>query len=126
MIDITGRREPRRVLINRAPDDSLVEMSAGNPGAAVALISILQTGNPIQGWIAVAAIDELGLYGENLYKLWNDCCNQDPKQVKRVLDSYLSGHLERETIFEHIEPGHGVPFSDGEILTRTTVDCPWR
>lgn len=120
--NLTGRRKPRRANLTGSIEDLLVKFSGGNPGAATTLMSIIQY-DFLTGCRALMVLDELGIYGSRLYMLWNDCCDRNPKKVIRVLDAYLSGHLESETIDEHIDQGRGVPFSNNEL---GIVDCPWR
>lgn len=87
--------------------DVAMKMSEGNPGALTVIMQLLQ--NPADiGFIL--ACDSIGLYGSQLYMLWNDCCGRDMSRTKTVLKAWQRGKVTAEEILQHVSGGYGVPF----------------
>jgi len=93
--------------------DLVVKMGEGNPGAMVACMELFKMGSG--GVVTLLDLDYIGLYGEKLYMLWNDCCNRDASKVVRVIKARNFGKLSDQDIRDHVAGGYGKPFSDEEI-----------
>ena len=87
--------------------DVAMKMSDGNPGALNVIMQFLK--NPMD-IVFLLACDSIGLYGSQLYMLWNDCCGRDMDKVKRVLTGWQRGKITAEEIMQHVSGGWGTPF----------------
>ena len=91
----------------------IVKLAEGNPGACNCLLSMLQKsdwyGNcdPV---MMILMLDEIGIYGEKIYMLWNDCCDKDLVKMELVLRNHQMGHLSKEVIKNNLSKGRGIPF----------------
>lgn len=98
------------------------KMSEGNPGALQAIMQFAR--NPID-FMLLLACDSIGLYGSQLYMLWNDCCGRDMRKVRTVLKAWERGKVTAEEILQHVSGGRGMPFdglNDGKIGKKETVE----
>lgn len=93
--------------------DTMVEvcmkMCEGNPGAMEFALALVNRDPHL-----LLMCDTLGLYGEKLYMLWNDCCGRDIEQVDRVITAWQRGQLTDEQIHAHVAGGYGTPFDEIE------------
>jgi hypothetical protein len=99
--------------------DVMVKMSEGNPGALTCLMGMMQKSDWYGGMDSLAAIlsfDTIGLYGSNLYMLWNDCCDRDLTKLELVLRNWQMGNLSAEEIHKNISQGRGTPFENLKSL----------
>jgi hypothetical protein len=99
--------------------DVIIKISEGNPGAMVCITQMLQYEDwysNVPGALMVLQLDSLEVYGEKLYMLWNDCCNQDMKQLELVLRNWQTGYLTKEEIHRNLSQGRGVPFDNLKTL----------
>ena len=90
------------------PMSIIEKMSEGNPGAMAFCFEALK--NPEEDLHILLMCDTLGLYGEKLYMLWNDCCNRDIAKVRKVIKEYQSGRLSPAEIHKNLSNGYGCPF----------------
>lgn len=87
----------------------VTRVSAGNIGALTCTMQLLEN-NPMSSSALIRALD-LGIIGDKLYLVWNDCCDRDTNKTVQVL-------LEKskEEILEHIDMqknmGRGKPFEE--------------
>lgn len=93
--------------------DLMLKMSEGNPGALTTCMELFQLGTP--GVVALINLDDIGLYGEKLYMLWNDCCGRDASKVVRVVEARNFGKLSDQDIRDHVAGGYGKPFDDKDL-----------
>lgn len=96
--------------ITDTAESVFIKMSEGNPGAAQVVFELLQS-EPLE----LLTCDTIGLYGEKLYMLWNDCCNRDMAVMHKVLLAYRTGRVSADEIHEHLSGGYGRPFAGLEI-----------
>ena len=87
----------------------ITKMSDGNPGAMNVLIIASQI-NPFGLFEIVLPLDELELYGSDIYQLWNDCCKRDISRVKEVLKLWQEGKISKEEIHNHVKQPWGISF----------------
>lgn len=100
-----------RIKLTDTVEDVAIKMSEGNIGA-LNIFATLLTNNQLD---TILKLDEAGIYGERLYKLWNDCCDQNYRVLTRVMHSYSCGTLSLENINAHIDLPHGEAFTEDEI-----------
>lgn len=99
--------------------DIVIKMANGNPGAMTCLMDMLKytsEGSQMPGLFLILNLDTLGLYGEKIYMLWNDCCDRDMAQMELVLRNWHMGHLAAYEIMENLSNGRGKPFPNLKSL----------
>ena len=58
-------------------------------------------------------IDNMELYADNLYRLYNECCSNDMAKFVAVLDGYAHEIIKKEDIDERVKKTpFGLPFDD--------------
>lgn len=81
------------------PQTMLIKMTEGNPGAIVTLIEVMKVTPQIDPQSAfrevsaVFALDTLGIYGSDIYVLFNDKCNRDPRTFLMLLRANQLGFI---------------------------------
>lgn len=91
-------------------EDNLIsmvaKMSEGNPGAATAIMEILENHDKIdpQGALggvgAIMILDTFGIYGTNIYVLWSDKCNRDTRKMLMLLRAVQLGFMPESRLVE--------------------------
>lgn len=89
-----------RIGMNDSFAEIVTKMSDGNPGADRVVIEMLQPeSNKIDpdsimgGMMKVLALDSLGIYGTDIYVLYNDICDRDMVKTFTILRSHQLGFL---------------------------------
>ena len=62
--------------------DVIITMSEGNPGALTACMDILKQSD---GLLSLLALDTYGIYGSQLYIVWNYSCERDTPLMIQLL-----------------------------------------
>lgn len=104
-----------RIRLNQCMQDVVLIMSDGNPGACACLCSMLAKKDWYGGCGAlmlVVMLDEMGIYGSDIYKLWNDCCDRDLNKFETVLRNQQFGRLSTEAIKENLMQIRAKPFEN--------------
>lgn len=99
-----------RIKITDTIQDVAMKMSDGNPGALQVTLDLVR-----DDITYLFLCDTIGLYGEKLYMLWNDCCDRDLERMKKVLFAARTGKISEATILKHLDGGYGKPFEDSEL-----------
>ena len=90
--------------------DLILSLSEGNPGAATFCMEVMHSENASNCAMAVLQrMNYLGIRGDKLYMIWNDCCNRDTdKSIKVMLEN------SKEDLLKHLnyENGRGIPYDD--------------
>ncbi len=79
--------------------DVVAKMAGGNPGACMALCEMIKQGAGIdpQGFMgglgAILSLDTLGIYGTDIYILYNDQCKRDIRKMLMLLRANQFGFL---------------------------------
>ena len=88
----------------------IIELADGNPGALGFLMQVI-TNPTTKGLAALTRMVELGIKGEKLYLIWNDCCDRDQN---KTIDVMLKKSYDE--ILDHIDMqknmGRGKPFDE--------------
>ncbi len=95
--------------------DVFLKMAEGNPGALNCLFAMISKKDWFGGLdpvMLIIQLDDMEIYGSNLYMLWNDCCNQDLVQMELVIRNYQCGRLTKEVIMDNLKGGRGTPFKN--------------
>lgn len=100
----------QRAELYRGTKVGITEFVAGNPGAA-RFVSEAYHKNALRAEDGFMKMLTIGVVGDKLYMLWNDCCGCDT-----VLAMAVMNELPEEEILRHInyEQGRGIPFTDEE------------
>lgn len=89
-----------RITINDTMQDIVVKMCEGNPGAMRVLMDIIKNASDIDpdaimgGIGTVLLLDSFGIYGTDIYVLWNDICNRELNKTIAVLRATQMGLFE--------------------------------
>ena len=90
-------------------DDALsmmVKMAEGNPGAITAMAEIIKHHNDIDpqsmlgGLGEIMMLDEYGIYGTDIYILWNDKCGRDVRLVCVIMRAVQLGFFPKTRLCE--------------------------
>ena len=83
--------------LNMTLTDIIVALAEGNPGATTACVEMVKHQPVIDPqafpMASLFGADSLGLYGSELYMLWNDVCGRDVGKVVGVLRAWQLGIL---------------------------------
>jgi len=88
-----------KIELTDSTTDIIMKMSEGVIGAVVCITRVLKEGvliDPDSGFGPFGSLlgaDSLGIYGSNLYILWNDLCKQDPKLFIALFRAYQLGFI---------------------------------
>jgi hypothetical protein len=99
-----------RITLEDTTISAMTKMSEGNPGAMAAIMDLYNETPQIDpqcfagGLGPILSLDTLGIYGTDIYVLWNDQCNRDTRRMVMILRAWQLG------------------FIDGERLTRLAGD----
>lgn len=99
----------KRISLKQTIEEIIMTMGEGNPGAINFLIEMLQE-NPMNFIAMIIPLDDLEIYGSDLYVLINDCCNRDLKILEKVISLNRVGLLLEEDIRKQMGNGRGKPF----------------
>lgn len=110
----------------------LYKMSNGNPGAIGALAQILQSGNidpdnSLGGIGPILLLDTYGIYGTDIYILWNDICKREIVKTLAVLRAtqlgFFSSHILKDACSRQDRSGVALVPVD-ELLTKVKERLP--
>lgn len=93
-----------RITLEDTQMDVLVKMAEGNPGALTAMMDILEKHDAIDpqafmgGLGAIMTFDTYGIYGTEIYILWNDKCGKDVRKLLMLLRACQLGFLPSEKL----------------------------
>lgn len=82
----------------------LTKMSDGNPGAPHAMMDILEKARDIDpqsalgGIGAILSFDTIGVYGTEIYILYNDQCNRDVRELLMLMRAHQLGFISESRI----------------------------
>ncbi len=109
--------------------EMMMKMSEGNPGAATALMELLQT-NDIDPESALGSLgpifhfDELGIYGSNIYILWSDVCKRNIHKLVLLTRSYQLGLISQQRLIElSIDHPRPVPMTEDDFKELSDKVC---
>lgn len=95
-----------RLALTDTPQDIVMKMCDGNPGALGAMMDVIRNGDVIDpqdcmgGLGPVLHLDGMGIYGTDIYILYNDQCNQDVRKFIMLLRACQLGFISKEKIKE--------------------------
>jgi len=90
--------------------DVIKAMGGGNPGALRACMELLSKGKEVDpdavpdgGLNSLLILDELRIYEERIYMLWNDVCERDVGKMIAVLCAHQLGVVDTNTLNHAID-----------------------
>ena len=102
-----GRNDPMsRIELEDTFINAMMKMSEGNPGAATALMELVTETPKIDpqsafGELSVLlSFDTHGIYGTEIYIIWNDKCDRDARKVNVLLRAVQLGILPESKLVE--------------------------
>ena len=69
------------------PQDVIIKMANGNPGALTAMAEIIKISSLPDGLLAIMKLDELRIYGCNIYLIWNDLLKRNAGALLFLIES---------------------------------------
>ena len=93
-----------RIKLTDTTLDVVTKMSDGNPGAINTMMLILKEAKNIDpqafmdGLSVLLSLDDMGIYGTEIYILSNDQCNRDIRKLLMLLRATQLGFISRERI----------------------------
>ena len=118
-----------RARLDMTPGELIAKMSDGNPGAITVLYQILQEApviDPVEaltgGIMKVLILDDIGIYGPNIWMLFKDVCNKDINKVILVLRAKQLGIIDKGDI--DLAMGMVKPLNFGMIAKMVQKEIP--
>jgi len=93
-----------RIKMGDTLTQTVMKMTDGNPGAAQAMIMMLNCNAKIDPESALGqfsgmvSLDSFGIFGTDIYVLWSDICGKDMPKMLAVLRSVQLGFFTREVL----------------------------
>jgi len=87
-----------RITLNDSGQSVVLKLAEGNPGAMRVCCEVLRDGsdidpaNALQGFGPLLMLDDLGIYGPDIWLLYKDVCNQNLVAMLGVLRAYQMGY----------------------------------
>lgn len=104
-----------RLTINDSFTDIIIKLSEGNPGAVSVVTEMMRKDdwdNDAPGFTKILLLDSMGIYGDKIWMLYNDCCDRDLDQMNIVLCNWQMGKLTTQEISLNLSEGRGKPFNN--------------
>ena len=123
--------ENPRITLNDDLMTIVTKLSDGNPGAVNALIDLF-TSEPVvdpesvwQGYGPLMALDNLSIYGDKIWILYKDNCNQNARDVVMLLRANQLGFLTDERFIFAVDytSNDYKPFTKDELLKYNEQVC---
>lgn len=73
-----------RINLDMVPLDAVVKMAEGNPGATHVMAQLLKP-NLVEGFMDICRLDDLELYGPDIWLAYKDVCGMDIKKLRERL-----------------------------------------
>lgn len=98
------KMEKERITIYDSTKSAIVKMVEGNPGAIDACMCLLKEGEKINasntfgGFVYILTLDKCGIYGTDIYVLWNDICKKNTLNMIAVLTAVQLGMFDGKVL----------------------------
>lgn len=110
-----------RIELTDNPQQVLIKMSDGNPGALTAMLEIMKEGDAIDpqafagGLGAIMILDTWEIYGSSIYVLFNDKCDHDVRKMLMLMRATQLGHFSQVRLQQMAaDQGREINLSDEE------------
>ena len=117
-----------KINLEMTTKDMVLAMSGGNAGAIIALMKSLEKNEEIDpencfgAWGLMVNLDSMGLYNEQIWKLYSDLCGRSIYNTIVVARAWQLGILNKPQIDQAIEQRDGLPFL--ELAERVMEKLP--
>lgn len=102
--EVTRRLRPGMPLT-----EAIIAMSDGKPETVTTVMRLLQF-SPERGMKQIILCDKLGIYGQKLHKLLNECCDADLGKFNETMEAFKAKRYSREEIHKRLEQTRGTTF----------------
>ena len=118
------------------PIQGIIALADGNPGAVSALATLMQTSedtdpeNAFGSMSPIISLDEMEVYGWQIWVLFKDVCEQDPVKTLAVLRARQLGILSKEEILDGLTESFHSPEKDAlrtkvtDIVAKVQAELP--
>ena len=123
-----------KIKLSDSTMDVVVKMSNGNTGAMSAIMEMLKPENKdidpdsfMGGMMKVLSLDTLGIYGTDIYILYNDICERNMIKMFAVLRAHQLGFLSSSVLIDacHRQDRSGKEMIDVEgLYEKVTKQLP--
>lgn len=103
---------PVTTTLGRVAVEQIYELSEGNPGALTVIMEMMgRNHNPLYAQYLLR-LKNIGVTGDKLYMLWNDCCDRNFDLMYKVLSMHMADKISAEELLSHIRGDgcRGYPF----------------
>jgi hypothetical protein len=95
--------EMSRLKLDMSFNDAVFAMSDGNPGAITVIMDGFRLGDSIDpqgmgGWGFVLNLDQYGIYGSRVWRLYKDLCGESLSKAIAMVRSAQMGLISAETL----------------------------
>ena len=97
-----------RITAGMSMTEMLITMSEGNPGALTCMMQMISS-DP-KALLDILLFDSMGIYGSNIYMVWNDCCGRDMAKFKETIQAFREGKFSEAEIHENLSRPYAKPF----------------
>jgi hypothetical protein len=97
---------------------TLYKMSSGNPGALMAMLSIMKHTEVVDPQSLMGPfshllnLDSFGIYDDKIYMLYNDICNRNPVYAIAALRAVQLGIISESVLISAINNGENIDIKD--------------
>ena len=98
----------KRITSNLSPLEILYTMSEGNQEAFTCLQEMVLSDS--KSLLEILSLDDLEIYGSNIYVLWDKCCDRDITILKKTLKYFKDQNVSKEEIHEKLAQVPATPF----------------
>ena len=98
----------KRISSNLSPLEILYTMSEGNQEAFTCLQEMVLSDS--KSLLEILSLDDLEIYGSNIYVLWDKCCDRDITILKKTLKYFKDQNVSKEEIHEKLAQVPATPF----------------
>ena len=100
-------------------EELIVTMADGNPGAMMIVFNMLSSDEMIY---RLLTLNKLNIKGEQIYKLFNDCCDRNDQKYIRTIDMIEFNVFTKEEIFANLNLVRSIPFIDDNIQIKNLTE----
>lgn len=103
--------ENQRIELTDSPLEILMKLAEGNPGAATAMMKMMEEAPAIdpQAWAGslqpLLALDSIGIYGPHIWGLWKDVCDRSVLKSETLFRGVQLGLLRSDDVLRAARMG---------------------
>jgi hypothetical protein len=125
-----GNEMSERIKLEMNTLDILYALSEGNPGGLSVMIELMEAAPKIdpqaafKGLQPLLSLDNLQIYGSDIWILYKDLCGQDVLKVLTIFRCIQMGILSEHTLKTTMRNPFGVTFPHTELLEKLKEKLP--